>query len=80
MTHQFPPDLEQFVTDELARGSYTSEDELIAEAVRLLKKRDELRADIAQGLEELDRGERLDADEVFAELRQRAAELDNQVL
>ena len=35
MAYQFPSELDRFVKDELARGHYESEDELVTDAVRL---------------------------------------------
>jgi len=37
-----PSDLETFVQEEIASGKYQSEDELVTEALRLLKKHKEL--------------------------------------
>ena len=37
MTEVLPPDLQQFVKQELASGAYQSEEELMVEAVRLLR-------------------------------------------
>ncbi len=70
------PEIEQLVQGIYASGSYSNESEVLAAALHLLKQRDLLRADLQQGCDELDRGERLDSEAVFAELRRRAAELD----
>lgn len=59
------PDLEQLVDEKVATGQYGSAIEVIREALRLLKERDEgrreafdeLKRDIAAGLDQLDRGE-----------------------
>jgi Arc/MetJ-type ribon-helix-helix transcriptional regulator len=59
-----------------ANGQYASEAEVLSVALQLLQKRDQLRADLQRGCDELDRGERVPGDEVFAELRMRARELD----
>jgi putative addiction module CopG family antidote len=70
MSHQFPPDVEQFVKHELALGNYHSEDELIADAVRLLQgdreqQQDDLRA-VRAGVEALQGGdEGIPLDEAF---------------
>ena len=56
-----PADLAEFVQQELQSGKYTSEDELVSEALRLLRERerriDDLREEILPALERLDRGE-----------------------
>ena len=67
MLNGLPADLEQFMEQELAAGKYTSREELVAEAVRLLRERErrvkELREEILPALERLDRGEYMDYDE-----------------
>ncbi len=81
MNVSLTPELEQFVADKVKSGRYNSASEVIQEALRLLEEREELRniqkqklrQKIAQGLDQLDRGEGLPGDEVFAELD---AELD----
>jgi antitoxin ParD1/3/4 len=56
-----PPDLEQFVQDQLAQGKYQSESEVLCDAVRLMKQRElrleSLRMEIDRGLEQLDHGD-----------------------
>src|SRR4051794_13417049 len=56
-----PPDLQQFVRDQLASGKYRSESEVMCDAVRLLRERElrleSLRKDIEQGIVQLDSGE-----------------------
>lgn len=37
LTVDLPPDVQQFVHDEVARGSYRTPEELVIEAVRLLR-------------------------------------------
>jgi len=61
-----PPDLEQFVFDQLAKGKYQSATDVVCDAVRLLREREErlesLRAEIDQGIEQLDAGEFIEID------------------
>jgi putative addiction module CopG family antidote len=56
-----PADLEHFIHQELARGKYPSEADLVTEAVRLLRERErrleELRKELQPALEALDRGD-----------------------
>jgi putative addiction module CopG family antidote len=55
-TLDLPPDVQQFLHDQVAGGSYRSEEELVTEAVRLLRDgnrsfqefRDELQARVAR--------------------------------
>lgn len=42
----------------------------------VLQRREQLRKDLEEGVRELDNGEGVEADSVFASLRQRAAEPD----
>jgi antitoxin ParD1/3/4 len=80
MLNGLPPDLEQFMKQELAAGKYASREELVAEAVRLLrecKRRvKELREEILPALERLDHGEGepLDAEDIKARGMKRLAE------
>jgi Arc/MetJ-type ribon-helix-helix transcriptional regulator len=69
-------EINQLVHGIYAEGHYASEAEVVAVAVRMLHRQQQLCKDLEQGCRELDRGERIDADEVFSELRQRAADLD----
>lgn len=81
MNVSLTPELERIVDEKVASGLYTSASEVIREALRLLKERDEvktialaeLRRDIAAGLDELNRGESaaLDMEAIKAEGRRR---------
>jgi antitoxin ParD1/3/4 len=81
MNVSLTPELERLVNDKVATGLYTSASEVIREALRLLKDQDEVRAvtlqelkrDIAAGLEQLDRGQSsaLDMAAVKAKARKR---------
>ena len=75
MTAQLPAELQDFVRGALANGTFRSEDELLAEAIRLLKERESLREDVRAGLAQLDRREVIDGDELFDRLRTKAANL-----
>lgn len=60
-----PPELERLIHDKVSSGLYASQDEVIREALRLLKDRDDLRLlavedlrrEVQKGLDQLDRGE-----------------------
>ncbi len=64
MIESLPPDLQQFVSDELANGHYRSEDELLVDAVRFYRdgavRRRELCEEINSRLRQLDRGEAIE--------------------
>jgi antitoxin ParD1/3/4 len=70
-----------FIADLLQTGLYQSQSEVVREGLRLLKEREELknlrlaelRKEIAIGSEQADRGEFVDGEETFAEIRRRSA-------
>lgn len=72
---------DQFVADLLKTGHYQSQSEILREGLRLLKEREELkqlriaelRKQVALGTAEAERGEFVDGEEVFAEIRKRSA-------
>jgi antitoxin ParD1/3/4 len=73
------PELERLVQEKVSSGLYNSASEVVREALRLLQERDELRRirleelrrEIATGIEAADRGELVLAKEVFEGLRKR---------
>ena len=75
MSVEIPSDLSPFVDAVIRSGHYQSEAEVVAEALRLLKRREALAEDIRLGIEQLDRGESVEGQQVFAELRAKAAAL-----
>ena len=79
-------ELENLVHSKVKSGRYLSASEVIREGLRLLEERDrlfELRlADLQQkvsvGVEQADRGELIDADDVFAELEADTQQIEMQ--
>ena len=63
MNVPIPADLQQFVDSIIRNGSYQTEAEVVGEALRLLRKREELRREVNAGVEQLDRGEYTEYDE-----------------
>lgn len=58
MTLSLPPDLERFVRDQIASGRFPTPDGVVAAGLRLLSDREaELRALVAAGVAQADRGE-----------------------
>ncbi|HZW29896.1 MAG TPA: type II toxin-antitoxin system ParD family antitoxin [Isosphaeraceae bacterium] len=74
MNTQLPADLEQFVQDQVRSGRFSSTDEAMTAAVRLLRKQEEAEEarvleGICQGLEDMRAGRGRPAEEVFADIR-----------
>ena len=78
MNVNLTPELERLIQDKVASGLYNNQSEVVREALRLLEEQDrlrelhvaKLRAALAEGLEQADRGETLDGDEVVKEMRE----------
>ena len=81
MADLFPPDIEQFVQQELASQEYQSRDDVVLDALRVLRelktRHQELRDDVQAAIAQADRGEvaPLDIAAIKSELTQ---ELDEQ--
>lgn len=73
MTLNVSPDLSRLIAHELSHGHYSSEEELLTEAVHLLSERNALREQIDAGVSELTSGEFTDYDS--QSLRQRFDDL-----
>ncbi|MGD0039626.1 MAG: type II toxin-antitoxin system ParD family antitoxin [Isosphaeraceae bacterium] len=74
MNTNLPKDLERFVQAKVRSGRFTSSDEAITEAVRLLRQREEAEETrvlegIRQGLEDMRAGRGRPAEEVFEDIR-----------
>lgn len=86
MNISITPELEKFVQQEVKTGLYQSASEVIRAALRRLKEdkerkprfmvstKEELQEKLLEGIEQLDRGEGIPADQVFAELKTRSAQ------
>ncbi|MEQ9548969.1 MAG: type II toxin-antitoxin system ParD family antitoxin [Coleofasciculus sp. G3-WIS-01] len=74
-----PPELEQFINNQVASGKYASTDEVFLAGIKLLQEREnlykgrfeELRREIMVGVEEAERGELLDAETVIIGLQEK---------
>ncbi len=80
MNVSLTPELEQFVHEKVKSGRYLSASEVIREALRLLEEKDnirqmrieKLRQEVAIGIEQSDKGEVFDGEEVVRELLEQA--------
>jgi len=72
-------EIERFIHSQVESGKYGSAADVIQAGIRLLEERDsiykgrfeELRQEVSIGVEQLDRGERLDGKAVIEQLRQK---------
>ena len=80
MNVSLTPDLEKFVHTKVASGRYTSASEVVREALRLLEDQEktraaqleEFRSEVDRRLSSLDRGEGIDGETVFAQIRKKS--------
>ncbi len=86
IAQSLPPELEKFVEEQVAAGNYQSEQDLVINAVRVLRSvQDRQRRfceDVRLGMEQLERGEFTEYDEDglrkrFEDLKQQAAQRSN---
>jgi antitoxin ParD1/3/4 len=76
------PVFDEFVSEMLDSGLYQSQSEILREGLRLLKEREEekrlrlaeLRKQIALGGKQADRGQLVNGDQVFAQIRRRSGQ------
>jgi antitoxin ParD1/3/4 len=81
------PEIEQLIQEKVNSGKYSSVSEIIGEGMRLLEARDRdketqlvvLKEKIKQGIDAANRGELIDADEVFAELENDICQAENKI-
>lgn len=70
MTIEIPADMLPFVRDQVALGCFSDEQQLVAEALRLLKvEREESLEGVRRGLADAAAGRTLPLEEAFADLR-----------
>lgn len=78
MSTDIPNDYGNQVQQLIAQGKFQDEQALINEGIRLVIARETLHANIQAGIDELDRGKGIDADEVYAEARRRIKAIEEQ--
>lgn len=69
-----PPEQQTFIDELVSSGTFSTKDEAISEGVRLLISQEELKNEIDIGIEQADRGELIDHDTVFQQLRAMASD------
>jgi antitoxin ParD1/3/4 len=78
MNVNLTPELEKLVQDKVKSGLYNNQSEVVREALRLLAERDALRearlhrirAGVARGLAQAERGEGIPAEEAHRQIRE----------
>jgi len=70
-----PAEFEPFVQHAVQSGEFRSPAEVVAEGLRLLTKRDQVRKEIQVGLDQLDGGEGIDGEEVLDRLQRKAEQI-----
>jgi Arc/MetJ-type ribon-helix-helix transcriptional regulator len=78
MSTDIPNDYGSQVRQLIAQGKFEDEQAVVSEGIRLVIARETLHADIQAGIDELDRGEGIDAEEVYAEARRRIKAIEEQ--
>ena len=68
MNLNLPSDINAFVKSLVSEGRFDSEEAAIIEAVRMLIGREQLKTEIQVGIDQLDNGQHLDEETVFAEV------------
>ncbi len=79
MNVSLTPELEKYIQKRVKSGRYTTASEVVREALRLMEQKDEereaalkeFRAEIDRRLAGLDRGEGIDGEKFFADLKKR---------
>ena len=68
MNVKLPSEVNDFVRGLVVTGRFASEQEAVTEAIQLLRARERLKADVAEGFRQLDGGDWFDGEAVFEEL------------
>ena len=78
MVTEIPMDLAPFVQRLVAERRFLSESDVVAEALRLLQAREEFRQQVRLGFNQLDAGQVVPAEEVYARAEQRIEEIETE--
>lgn len=83
MNVSLTPELEKYIQAKVETGRYTSASEVVREALRLLEQKEQEReralkdfqAELDRRIDSLDRGEGIDGEKFFSELKKRTKAL-----
>jgi len=76
MTVEIPSDLAPFVERMISQRRFLSEADVLAEGLRMLQARESLRDEVRKGFDQLDAGEGIAAEEVYAKAEQIIQDID----
>ena len=76
MTTEIPTDMIPFVQRMVSERRFLSESDVLAEGLRMLQARETLREEVAKGFAQLDAGQGIPADQVYARAEERIAEIE----
>ncbi len=76
MSAGIPNSMEPFVQRMVDGRRFLSQQEVIAEGLRLLEARETLREEVAKGFASLDAGKGVPADQVYSRAEERIAEIE----
>ena len=71
MTYPFPPDLAEGINERMASGQYSSEDDLLRDALHALRWRDQEVVAIQEGIDDMEAGRVKPLREFDREFRER---------
>ncbi len=77
MSLEIPRDLEPFVQRMIAERRFLSENDVLAEGLRLLQAREALRQEVKKGFDQLEAGLGVPATDVYAKAREQIAQVEN---
>jgi antitoxin ParD1/3/4 len=61
----------------ISRGGYQDESEIVVAGLKLLQTREQLRSEVDAGIKQLEDGQGLEGEAVFARLEERAQQIAN---
>lgn len=76
MATDIPSDLAPFVQRMVSERRFLSEEDVLAEGLRLLQAREELRAEVKKGFDQLDAGQGIPAEQVYARAEERINQIE----
>ena len=76
MTTEIPSDLVPFVKRLVAERRFLSEEDVLAQGLRLLQASELLRAEVRRGFEQLDAGEGIPAEQVYSRAEERLRQIE----